>query len=149
MTRSRRLQPVVRAVEHDERECATRLAAAERRALDAGKRREELEAYQADYASGLAERVAAGMSATDLRDYRAFLARLGEAVRAQGRLVSQANAEVEKARETWRLAAQRAKSIDHVVVRWKAEERAQTERREQIETDERALQMMRITGRHS
>lgn len=145
--RSQRLQPVARAVEHDERECATRLAESERRVLEAEKRREELEAYQADYATGLTGRVAAGMSATDLRDYRAFLARLGEALRAQGRLVAQARAEQEAAREAWQGAARRAKSIDQVIGRWQAEERVVVERREQIETDERALQMARARER--
>lgn len=143
MTRSKRLQPVVRAVEHDERECATRLAEAERRTLEAGQRRGELEAYQASYANGLAERAAAGISATDLRDYRAFLARLGEALRAQDRVVAQAKREQEAALEAWRLAAQRAESVDKVVGRWQAEERAVTERREQIESDARALDMTR------
>ncbi len=146
--RSRRLQPVVHAVGHDERECATRLAAAERRALEAARRLEELKAYQADYASGLGARVAAGMSATDLRDYRAFLVRLGEALRAQGRLAAQAQAEQEAARQAWRLAAQRVKSIDQVVVRWQAEERAHVERREQSEIDERALQLLRHRDGH-
>lgn len=146
MTRARRMQPVVRMVEHDERECAARLVETERRVLEAGRRRDELEAYQADYASGLGDRIAAGISATDLRDFRAFLARLGEALRAQGRVVAQAGAEHEAAREAWRLAAQRAKAIDHVVARWQAEERTVTERREQIEIDERALVMARARG---
>lgn len=137
------MQPVVRAVEHDERECVTRLAEAERRVLEAERRSDELGAYQADYATGLEARISAGMSATDLRDFRAFLARLSEALRAQSRVVAQAKTEHEAARDAWRLAAQRAKAIDHVVERWQAEERAVTERREQNDIDERALQLAR------
>lgn len=143
MTRSKRLQPVLHAVAHDERDCAVRLAEAQRRARDAARRRDELVAYQAEYARGLSDRVAAGISARELRDYRAFLARLEEAVKAQGRLIAQAGREEELAHEAWRAAARRAKSIDQVVGRWQAEERAAAERREQVETDERALQMLR------
>ncbi len=143
MTRSKRMQPVVQVVEHDERECATRLAAAAERVRAAQRRRDELVAYEASYAAGLKDRIAAGISAPDLRDFRAFLARLGEALRAQGRVVAQANTEQEAARDALRLAAQRAKAVDHVVGRWQAEERAATERREQTDIDERALQMAR------
>lgn len=147
MTRSKRLRPVVRAVGHDERECAARLAQAERRVLEAERRREELESWQANYADGLSARVAAGISATQLRDYRAFLARLGDALHAQGRVVTQARSEQAAAHEAWRLAAQRAKSIDQVVARWQSEERVVLERREQTETDERARGMTRSRER--
>ncbi|HNS26798.1 MAG TPA: flagellar export protein FliJ [Steroidobacteraceae bacterium] len=148
MTRARRMDPVVRAVGHDEREHAARLAECGQRVADAEQRLAELEKYQADYASGLHSRTAAGISATEMRDFRAFLARLSEAVRTQQRLLAQARAEHEAAREAWRRAAQRARSIDHVVERWQAEERIHRERREQIDIDERALQLTRARTRH-
>lgn len=147
MSRSKRLQPVLRAVGHDERECAARLAEAERRTLEAERRLGEIEGYQSDYEKGLTGRVAAGASAGSLRDYRAFLARLGEARRAQGRAVVQAKAAERAARDAWRSAAQRAKALGHVVGRWQAEERSASERRDQRETDERALQMSRLRER--
>ncbi|HQW08916.1 MAG TPA: flagellar export protein FliJ [Steroidobacteraceae bacterium] len=148
MTRSKRLRPVVRAVGHDERDCAARLAQAQRRALEAEQRRVELAAWQENYANGLAGRVAAGISAAALRDYRAFLARLGEALRAQGRVATQARTEQAVAHEAWRLAAQRAKSIDQVVVRLQSEERAASERLDQAEADELARELVRTRERH-
>jgi len=141
------MQPVVQAVGHDERECAARLAIAERRARDAECRHAELDAYQTDYASGLERRIAAGITASELRDFRAFLARLADALHAQSRLVSQASAECEAAREAWSRAARRAKAIGHVVGRWQLEERREHERREQRDLDERALERARSRTR--
>lgn len=143
MTRARRMGPVIRAVGHEERECATRLAECGQRVADAELRLTELERYQVDYANGLNARIAAGISAADMRDFRAFLARLSEAVRTQQRLLAQVRGEQGVAREAWRAAAQRAKALDHVVGKWQAQERIERERREQGDTDERALQLAR------
>lgn len=148
MTRAQRMDPVVRVVGHDERECAARLAECGQRVADAEQRLAELEKYQADYATGLNSRIAAGISATEMRDFRAFLARLSEAVRTQQRLLAQTRSEHAGAREAWRIAAQRAKAVDHVVDKWRAQERIDRERREQVDTDERALQRARARAPH-
>lgn len=141
MTRSKRMEPVQRAVGHAERDCAARLGEADRRLADAQTRLAELEAYHGDYASGLAGKVRLGMSATGLRDYQAFLARLAEAVDAQVRIVAHARAERDGAQSAWSAAAQRTKAIGQVVERWQGEERAASDRHEQKETDERALRI--------
>ncbi|GMU68535.1 MAG: hypothetical protein AMXMBFR37_08680 [Steroidobacteraceae bacterium] len=141
MTRVKRMQPVVRAVGHEEDERAAALARADRLVHDAERRLADLEAYRAEYADGLGRRIAGGISATGLRDYQAFLARLGQAIEAQAAIVADTRRTRGRAHEEWRRAAQRAKSVDHVVERWRAEERAALERREQNETDERARQL--------
>ena len=143
MTRARRMDPVVRAVGHEERECATRLAECGQRVADAELRLAELERYQGDYANGLNARIAAGIGASEMRDFRAFLARLSEAVRTQQRLLAQVRGEHGLARDAWRAAAQRAKALGHLVGQWQAQERIERERREQSDTDERALQLAR------
>lgn len=146
MTRSERMQPVQRAVGHEERELAGRLAETDRRLAEAEKRLAELESYQAEYARTLGERVSAGISVTGLRDYQAFLARLSEAVRAQARAVTSTRAERETAQGIWRTAAQRAKAIGQVVERWQAEERVVEDRKEQKDIDERALRSLSARG---
>lgn len=138
----------MRAASHDVRACATRLAECGQRVADAEQRLAELEGYQADYAKGLNARSAAGISATELRDFRAFLARLSEAVCTQQRLLAQVRSEHVAARESWRAAARRARAVDHVVDTWQAQERIENERREQFDTDERALQVARSRVRH-
>lgn len=149
MTRAKRMQPVVRAVGHDERERAVSLAQAGRQVHDAERRLADLEAYRGEYASGLGQRIAGGISAAGLRDYQTFLARLAEAIHAQSAIVTDLQRAHGRALETWSRAARRAKSIDHVVERWQAEERSALERREQHETDERAGQQLhRRAHRH-
>jgi len=73
-----------------------------------------------------------------LRDYQLFLARLGEAIRQQSRIVTAARAERDAQQQHWRAAARHNKAIDHVVETWQAEERRHVERREQRDSDERA-----------
>ncbi|MBV6416145.1 MAG: hypothetical protein CMLOHMNK_00676 [Steroidobacteraceae bacterium] len=148
MTRVKRMQPVVRAVGHDERERAASLAKCERLVADAERRLADLETYRSEYAGGFGRRIAGGISATGLRDYQTFLARLSQAIEAQAAIVADVRLARDRAQDEWRGAAQRAKSIDHVLERWRAEERASLEQREQRETDERARQQRRPrTGR--
>lgn len=146
MKRVKRIQPAVRAAGHDERERAVSLAKCERLVADAERRLADLETYRAEYLRGFGRRVAGGISATGLRDYQIFLARLSQAIEAQASVVADVRHARDRALDDWRAAAQRARSIGHVVGRWQAEERAALERREQSETDELAHQRRR-TGR--
>jgi flagellar FliJ protein len=53
-------------------------------------------------------------------------------------LVQRARIEREHERTRWQEAATRAKAVDHVMERWRLEERHALDRREQRESDERA-----------
>jgi flagellar FliJ protein len=73
-----------------------------------------------------------------LRDYQAFLARLNEAIRQQHAVVQRARSERDAERVRWQEMARKAKALDHVVEQWNLEEQRARDRREQLETDERA-----------
>jgi flagellar FliJ protein len=141
MNRSQRLAQVREELEAQRRKLDERLRAAEQRALDAQTRCEELHRYRDEYANGFTARAAAGLGGAGLRDYQAFLARLDEAVRQQGQLAARAAAELDFERERWRDAAVQIKAVEAVGTRWKAEEQGAEQRREQRDTDERALQI--------
>ncbi len=138
MTRAKRLQPVQQLADETERRLARNVAALERRLSEAEAKLEELTRYRQEYESQLNTRAASGMGATALRDYQAFLARLSEAIRQQGALVQRARVERDLERARWQEAATRAKAVDHVIERWRSEERHALERRDQRESDERA-----------
>jgi flagellar FliJ protein len=70
---------------------------------------------------------------------------LSEAVKQQHALVQRAIAERDLERTRWREAATRAKALDHVVERWRNEERALLDRKEQRESDERAQRKVGIS----
>jgi|ADGO01.1.fsa_nt_gi flagellar FliJ protein len=138
MTRAQRLQPVQRLADETERRLAQSLAAFERRVAEAEAKLSELTRYRQEYENQFSVRAGFGISAPELRDYQAFLARLTEAIRQQGSVVQRARIERDLERTRWQDAAKRAKAVDHVIERWQNEERRALDRRDQRESDERA-----------
>lgn len=143
MSRAKRLQPVQELVDDAEKRLAQSVAGFERRVSEAEAKLLELERYRGEYEQQLNARAAQGIGVTDLRDYQAFLARLGEAIRQQRSLVQRACNERDAERLRWQDAARRVKALDHVVGQWQAEERRTLDRREQRDTDERAQRSRR------
>lgn len=138
MTRAKRIEPVQDLAEDAERRLAVSVVAFENRVKEAETKLQELERYRLEYQQQLSQRAGRGIGATDLRDYQAFLARLSEAIRQQQVIVQRAHAERDAERLRWQEAARKAKALDHVIGKWRAEERHTQDRREQRDTDERA-----------
>ena len=138
MKRAKRLEPVQHLVDDAQRRLALSVSALERRVLEGEAKLSELRRYKAEYEQQFAQRAGQGIGATELRDYQAFLSRLGEAIKQQQGLVNHARAEHQAERLRWQEALKRAKALSHVVDRWQAEERQVSERRDQRESDERA-----------
>jgi flagellar FliJ protein len=138
MSRAKRLEPVQDLVSDAERRLAQSLATHERRVVEAETKLQDLQRYKSEYERQFTARAGSGMGVADLRDYQAFLARLGEAIRQQQSVVVRTRNERDAERLRWQEAARRAKALDHVVERWQLEERRALDRREQRETDERA-----------
>jgi flagellar FliJ protein len=143
MNRSRRMQPVQRAVGDLERRRAERLAAAERALGEAQARFDELTRYHDDYLKRFETLAGAGMAGMGLRDYQTFLARLAAAIGAQGEVRDTARAQRDAERDAWQKAATRAKAVERVVEQWRNDERQSAERRDQKESDERAQRRAR------
>lgn len=138
MNRAKRLAPVQNLVDDTERRLATSLAAHERRVIEAQNKLNELVRYRGEYERQLTQRAGGGIAATDLRDYQAFLARLGEAIRQQQGIAQRTASERDVERVRWQEAARRVKAIGHVVDQWQTDERRVLDQRDQRETDERA-----------
>ena len=132
------MQPVQDLMEDAEKRLARSLAGFERRVHEAEGKLTELERYLGEYQKQLTQRAAQGIGVLDLRDYQAFMGRLNDAIRQQRVVVQRACAERDAERTRWQEAARRAKAIDHVVDQWQLQERIASDRREQIEIDERA-----------
>jgi len=136
MTRSDRLDVVQQVTARNEREHAERVAAAQRHLKEMEDKHAALEKYRGEYEAGFAARSRAGFDAIGVRDFQAFLARLGEALAAQAEIVEQARAALDAVRAQWREAAQRAHVVDSLAERWQSEETRAANRRDQNETDE-------------
>lgn len=143
MSRAKRIEPVQELIEDAERRLAMSVAGFEKRVKEAEAKLQELQHYRLEYQQQFSQRAGRGMGATDLRDYQAFLARLDEAIRQQHGVVQRVQAERDAERQNWQKAAIKAKALDHVVDKWRAEERSLQEKREQRDSDERGQRVKR------
>ena len=140
MTRSERLDVVQQVTSRNEREHAERVAAAQRNLKEMEDKHAALVKYRGEYEAGFAARSRGGFDAVGMRDFQAFLAKLGEALTAQGEVVKQAQAALDAVRAQWREAAQRAHVVDSLAERWQSEGTRAANRRDQNETDELSSQ---------
>jgi flagellar FliJ protein len=138
MTRVDRLDVVQQVADRNERERAERLAEAERNAIEAEQKLVALERYRNEYEEQLATRGAAGVEVSGVREFHAFLARLGEALVAQRQVLSAARANRDAMLISWREAVQRAQVVQTLADRWQDEARRDDDRRDQRESDELA-----------
>lgn len=141
MKRAQRLDTFRARLDEAERECASRLRAAEARVGEALGRLEGLVRYREEYLQDFARRSAAGIGAAALRDYHAFIARLAEAITQQHRQVGRCEVERDYERTRWQEAAVQVKAVATVVERWRDEDRVVAERADQREMDERAREI--------
>jgi flagellar protein FliJ len=137
MNRSERMQPIKALADTRERDAGAGVAAARRVLEDREKQLEQLRGYRAEYASRAAHEGAA--DAVRLQNYHAFLARLTEAIGQQEGLVAAAREELERMTSTWQERRIEAASLGKVVERIADSEQKAADRRDQRETDERAL----------
>ncbi len=135
MNRSNRIQPIKDIADTRERNAGAVVAQAERALRDREMQLAQLKTYLDDYVG----KNTPGLGSVDpvrLANYRAFLARLTEAVKAQEQLVDTANREYERKREDWRVQHVEAAALGRAVERMQVHERTEQDRREQKETDE-------------
>jgi flagellar FliJ protein len=137
MSPTQRLALVQRVTDDKERRQAQRLAQSRERVAQCEAKLKELQGYHAGYLSDFDKRAAAGIGASGIREFHAFLAKLAEAIRQQEELLQKARVDSEAARSTWQGAAQRSKIIDKVVERHTTLESKARDQRDQRESDER------------
>lgn len=138
MTRSKRMQPVQTVARGREQDAMHKLGQSQQY-LDAQLAKlEELRAYREQYTRDFTASGENGLNATRLREFRAFLGKLGEAISQQEALIARYRSRHEEHREQWVKTRSHSQAIDKVVDRFREQERRQQERREQHEQDERA-----------
>jgi len=136
--RDKRLVPLNELAGNAERSQAMNMAEAERRLAEAEKRLEDLVRYRLEYEQSFVARASGGVEVQRLREHQVFIARLGEAARAQQQVILQLRNECDSARLHWREAATHKKVVGKVIERAQDEERRELDRRTQNEVDERA-----------
>jgi flagellar FliJ protein len=138
MSREEQMDLVQQMATRTERERAEKLAEAERNAIEAEQKLVALERYRNEYEEQLAQRGAGGVDISGVREFQAFLARLGEALVAQRQVLAASRATRDQLLNSWREAAQRAQVVQTLADRWQTEARRKEDRRDQRESDELA-----------
>jgi flagellar FliJ protein len=138
MNRADQMDLVQQVATRTERERAERLAEAERNAIEAEQKLVALERYRNEYEEQLAARGAGGVDISGVREFQAFLARLGEALVAQRQVLATSRATRDQLLNSWREAAQRAQVVQTLADRWQTEARREEDRRDQRDSDELA-----------
>lgn len=137
MTKSERLQPIVKVSESRERHAARRMAEAMQRRQEVEERLKELRRYRDEYERLFQRDTCNGVGAEKLRDYRSFAAQLNQAIGYQQHKVNEAAAACEEARREWLKTRTRCQVLDKVVDNHRRAERKDEARREQRDSDER------------
>lgn len=140
MTRSKRMNPVVKVAEHREKDAARRLGQTQERLQQQQARLQELVGYRDEYNLKFQQTCGAGVDVKQLQEYRMFLSRLNDAIAQQHRTIASAEREVEQARAGWLRTRSRSQALDKVRDRFIDAERRDAERREQADSDERSTQ---------
>lgn len=133
------MAPVQRVFDKAEKDRARELGDAQQQLAAAETKLAELRTYQGEYLGAFRRRAESGTSIRALRDFQAFLARLDQALRQQEQLVEKAREQASGSRRNWQGAAQKVKALGAVVQRWERAEDLAGEKRDQKDSDERAL----------
>ena len=119
MTRSKRMQPVQHVAHGREQDAMQKLGQSQQYLDSQLSRLEELRAYCEQYSREFAASGETGLDATRLRDYRAFLSRLGEAIRQQEALIVRYRSQHEQHRQQWIESRTHSQAVDKVVDRYR------------------------------
>lgn len=138
MKRSKRMEPVHRIA--SEHAAVLARAYAERREVleQEQERMAQLRGFRREYEQKLAVSAGKGIDAYRLRDYNAFLSRIDEAIAHQQQNLARLVGEVEQLRQTWLDQWGNARALEHLVGRYRREERQADTARDQRLNDELA-----------
>jgi len=133
------LSKVAQLARRDEQRAAES-ARSQRGALgDAQARLEQLQTFRREYEGRLSRLVGDGMDARQLRDYRAFLLRLNEAISQQSRQVTQQRDQLSARQNVLQEKSARRESVDTLQKRHRRAEERGAGRREQRLQDEASI----------
>lgn len=147
MSASIRLRPAVELAQQHADDAARQLAECQQRVKDRKLQLEELVGYRVDYANGLLHKSRSGLNAARMNDYSLFLERLNKAIEQLQTELDSAYKELSASKRVLLEKLQRAKALESVVSRYQQGERMVQSRREQNESDEHALRVVRTVFR--
>jgi len=143
MTRSQRLDPLMRIARERQDDAARGLAERDRALAEQKLRLEALERYAAEYAAP--PQAATTIAPALLANRLAFRAKLDAAVAQQARIVDDSHQRTEVERARLLLASRDAKVLDQLAASYRAEETRAAEQRVQRELDDLGARRVRAS----
>ncbi|NOT85322.1 MAG: flagellar FliJ family protein [Methylococcaceae bacterium] len=139
MKRSKRIQSIVDIKAQQENQALKEVAEQQQKTYAAQQQLEHLEQYRQGYLdrdkAGGAQRVSA------LLEFRAFIAKLDQAIIGQMDVIRQLDIELQRKRKHWESLHQNTKNLQKVCNGMVAAELKIANKREQLESDDRAARM--------
>ena len=142
MSRSDRFHPIKEIADSREKSAGSIVAHAQALLQEREQKLEQLKRYREDYAERN-EAMIGTLDSLRLQNYRAFLARLGEAIRQQEQAVQVAREDYERKRDAWRERKVEANALGQAIERFQSEERRVQDNREQQRDEEQAAAQRR------
>jgi len=137
MSPSKRLKPVQRIALDREQKAARQMGRAHQTLQQEEQKLHQLKQYQQEYLERYQRAARQGMSASQLQEYRAFLAKLDGAIEQQRAAVEERLLAHSTSKQSWRQTHTRSQALDKVADRYRQRERQESERKEQKESDDR------------
>jgi flagellar FliJ protein len=136
MSPSKRLKPVQRFAASKEQEAARVMGQAKKSLQQEEAKLEQLKLYHQEYLIRFQQMSAQGINATQLQEYRAFLAKLDEAIKQQQEVVAASVVNHSSTKNTWKKKHSRTQALNKAVERFRKQEQTIADKREQKENDE-------------
>jgi flagellar FliJ protein len=136
MSPSKRLKPVQRFAHSKEQKAARMMGQARKNLQQEEAKLEQLKQYHQEYLERFQQMAREGISATQLQEYRAFLAKLDEAIKQQQEVVAASVVNHSSSKQFWKKKHSRTQALNKAVERFSQEEKKSADRQEQKESDD-------------
>jgi flagellar FliJ protein len=136
MSPSKRLKPVHRFAHNKEQNAARTMGQARKNLEQEEARLLQLKQYHQEYLLRFEQMAREGMTSTQLQEYRAFLAKLDEAINQQQQVVAASMVNHNSQKTNWKQKHSRTQALNKVINRYQEQERQSEDRKEQKESDD-------------
>ena len=137
MTRSKRMQMIVRLAAHAEQDAALMMQASRRELDEFEAKLAHLQSCRAEYMNQLLQDGAASMQAQRMHELRGFIMRLDEVIAQMERQRAQKQKAAEQRQETWLQNKNRTRVLGDITDRYRNHEIKRDELTQQFEIDDR------------
>jgi len=141
MTRTKKLEPVVKHVDQHEQAALQAVAFSQQQLKMQQDRLQQLKDYKKEYSDQKSGSSPVAFTAVQFQEFNRFITQLDETIKQQQQIIEMASREVEVKQKAWKVKRSRSEAMHKVVDRIKAGEIQQEYKSEQKFMDEIAMRL--------